>query len=63
MRANPSARLAIREAETTIFSGVSALSLVDEVVEPEQNRAEHEKLEQRLSQQPSDQGVYQIGDV
>jgi hypothetical protein len=28
-----------------------------------QSRAEHQKLEQRLSQQREFQGVYQIGDV
>jgi hypothetical protein len=36
---------------------------VDKVEEAKQSRAEHKKLEQRLSQQTEFQGVYQIGDV
>jgi hypothetical protein len=36
---------------------------IDEVKQAKQSRAEHEKLEQRLSRQREFQGVYQIGDV
>ena len=63
MRAKPSARLAIRAEEITILVGRFSFLPVDKMKETEQSRAEHEKLEQRLSQQREFQGVYQIGDV
>ena len=63
VRANPSARVATRDAETTIFVGRLGVLLADQAEETEQGRPEHEEMQQRLPQKRKLQGVYQIGDV
>ena len=45
------------------FLGRVGFLLVDQMKDAKESRAEHQKLEQRLSQKRKSQGVYQIGEV
>ena len=51
-----------RSGNNNLFRRLRA-SLVNESIEGKQDRTQHQELKQRLSEQPGDQGVYQIGDV